>query len=146
LVDVKDVARFLLLAINRTLNGTFNLTGRQMSFRQFLDACTAAIRSDARFEWIPLIFLREHGLDTDAGLKTFAGNFPLWRPAGDQPGLFQISSEKAYGVGWQPRAFQETALDCLSYFRSLSENLAWDDYLPYEREQKVLAAWAHRAA
>jgi 2'-hydroxyisoflavone reductase len=116
LVDVKDVARFLLLAISRTLYGTFNLTGRPMAFRQFLDACNAATRSDTRFEWIPLMFLREHNLDTDAALKTFAGNFPLWRPAGDQPGLFQINSDKAYGVGWQPRAFQETALDCLSYF------------------------------
>jgi hypothetical protein len=91
------------------------------------------------------VLLREHNLDTDVALKTFAGNFPLWRPAGDQPGLFQINSDKAYGVGWQTRAFQETALDCLSYFRSLSENLEWDDYLPYEKERQILDAWALRA-
>jgi 2'-hydroxyisoflavone reductase len=145
LVDVRDVARFLVLAIGRTLYGTFNLTGRPLSFRQFLDACNAATGSDARFDWVPLTFLREHGLDTDAALKTFAGNFPLWRPTGNQPGLFQINSEKAYGAGWQTRAFRETALDCLMYFRSLKENLAWDDYLPYEREQQILDAWAHRA-
>jgi 2'-hydroxyisoflavone reductase len=145
LVDVKDVARFLVFAISRTLYGTFNLTGRPMSFRQFLNACNAATGSAASFEWIPLAFLREHGLDTDVALKTFAGNFPLWRPAGDKPGLFQINSEKAYRVGWQTRAFQETALDCLAYFRSLRENLAWDDYLPYEREQQILDAWAHSA-
>jgi 2'-hydroxyisoflavone reductase len=142
LVDVKDVARFLLLTIDRTSYGTFNLTGRPMPFREFLDACNAATRSDARFEWIPLTFLREHGLDTDTAIKTFAGNFPLWRPVGNQPGLFQISSDKAYGAGWQTRAFPETALDCLGYFRSLREHLAWDDYLPYEREQQVLDAWA----
>jgi nucleoside-diphosphate-sugar epimerase len=144
LVDVKDVARFLLFAIDRSLYGTFNLTGRPMSFRQFLDACKTTTRSDAKFEWIPQTFLREHGLDTDSALNTFAGNFPLWRPAGARPGLFQISSAKAFGAGWQTRAFQETALDCLSYFRTLRENLEWDDYLSEDKERQVLDAWAHR--
>ena len=50
LVDVKDVARFLILAIERTLNGTFNLTGKPMRFREFLEGCNAAIDSDAQFE------------------------------------------------------------------------------------------------
>jgi len=144
LVDVKDVARFLLFALNRPLYGTFNLTGRPMSFRQFLDACKSTTRSDAKFDWIPLPFLREHGLDTDSALNSFAGNFPLWRPACAQRGLFQISSEKAFRAGWKTRDFQETALDCLSYFRSLRENLAWDDYLSDDKERKVLDAWAHR--
>jgi 2'-hydroxyisoflavone reductase len=36
IVDVKDVAEFLMLAIDRTLIGTFNLTGRPMSFLEFL--------------------------------------------------------------------------------------------------------------
>ena len=144
LVDVKDVARFLLFAIHGALDGTFNLTGRPMSFRQFLDACKTTTRSEAKFEWIPLNFLREHGLDTDSALNTFAGNFPLWRPAGTHPALFQVSSEKAFRAGWQIRAFQETALDCLSYFRSVRENLAWDDYLSEDRERQILDAWAHR--
>ena len=124
LVDVKDVARFLMLAIDRGQFGTFNLTGRPMRFQEFLDACKAATASDASFEWIPLEFLRAHGLDTDSALNTFAGNFPFWRPAGAHPGLYQISSEKAFRVGWQTRAFRETAIDCLGFFRSLREDLA----------------------
>jgi 2'-hydroxyisoflavone reductase len=47
LVDVKDVASFLALAVERLLYGTFNLTGRSMSFREFLKACQSATRSDA---------------------------------------------------------------------------------------------------
>jgi 2'-hydroxyisoflavone reductase len=144
LVDVKDVARFLLSAVDRSLYGTFNLTGRPMSFRQFLDACKTATRSDAKFEWIPQAFLGAQGLDTDFALNTFAGNFPFWRPAGAKPGLYQISSEKAFSAGWQTRAFQETALDCLSYFRSRSEELEWDDYLPQDKETRVLEAWSRR--
>jgi nucleoside-diphosphate-sugar epimerase len=144
LVDVRDVARFLMLAIDRALSGTFNLAGKPMRFREFLDACKATTGSGARFEWIPREFLREHGLETDLALNTFAGNFPFWRPAGAQPGLLQVSSEKAFGVGWKTRSFRETALDCLYYFRSLRERLDWDDYLTADKEKQVLNAWEHR--
>lgn len=146
LVDVKDVARFLMLAIDRSIYGTFNLTGRPMRFREFLAACNAATGSDAHFEWIPQAFLRQHGLETDSALRTFAGNFPLWRPKGAQPGLFQVSSEKAFRAGWQIRAFQETALDCLTDFRSRTQTLDWEDYLSAQKEAQVLEAWQRRAS
>ena len=146
MVDVKDVARFLVLAIDRSIYGTFNLAGRSMSFREFLDACKAATRSDAQFVWIPQNFLREHGLETDFALGTFAGNFPFWRPVGAQRGLWQVNSEKAFREGWQTRAFQETALDCLTYFRSLGEVLDWSDYLSSEKEKQVLDAWERRSS
>ena len=146
LVDVKDVARFLMLAIERSLYGTFNLTGKSMSFREFLDACNTRMRSDAKFVWIPQDFLHQHGLETDSTLGLFAGNFPFWRPAGAKPGLYQISSEKAFRAGWQTRALQETALDCLTYFRSQGDTLDWTDYLSPNKEKQVLDAWAHRSS
>lgn len=143
-VDVKDVARFLMLAIDRPLYGTFNLTGRPMSFREFLNACNSATKSDAQFIWIPQDFLRQHGLETDLTLGLFAGNFPHWRPVGAKPGLYQISSGKAFRAGWQTRAFEETAADCLIYFHSLGETLDWSDYLSADKEKHVLNAWLHR--
>jgi 2'-hydroxyisoflavone reductase len=146
MVDVKDVARFLMLAIDRSLYGTFNLTGRPISFREFLEACNATTRSDAQFIWIPQDFLHQHGLETDFALGLFAGNFPFWRPAGTEPGLYQVSSEKAFRAGWQTRAFQETALDCLTHFHSLGETLDWSDYLSADKEKQVLDAWEHRSS
>jgi 2'-hydroxyisoflavone reductase len=146
MVDVKDVARFIMRAIDRSLYGTFNLTGRPMSFREFLDVCNTTMLSDAQFVWIPQDFLHQHGLETDFTLGLFAGNFPFWRPAGAKPGLYQISSDKAFRAGWQTRAFHETAVDCLTYFRSLGETLDWDDYLSADKEKQVLEAWAHRSS
>jgi len=143
-VDVKDVARFLLLAIDRTLYGTFNLTGEPMTFRDFLNACKTVTRSDAEFVWIPETFLHQHGLETDFTLGLFAGNFPFWRPMSAEPGLFEISSKRAYRAGWQTRPFQETALDCLTFLRALGDTSDWSDYLPPEKERMVLDAWAHR--
>jgi 2'-hydroxyisoflavone reductase len=144
MVDVKDVARFLLLAIRRSLYGTFNLTGRPMSFREFLSACSTATNSNAEFVWVPQGFLHQHGLETDYKLGLLAGNFPLWRPVGALPGLWQVSSAKAFRVGWHTRAFDETALDCLAFFRSEREHLDWTDYLSSEKERQVLEAWAQR--
>jgi 2'-hydroxyisoflavone reductase len=144
LVDVQDVASFMVLAINRELLGTFNLTGRPMTFREFLDLCKAATQSDARFVWIPQDFLHQHQLETDAVLNTFAGNFPFWRPDPSKRGLYQISSEKAFGAGWRIRPFEETALDCLIYYRSNQATLDWSDYLSPEKEKHVLDTWDRR--
>lgn len=145
MVDVKDVARFLVMAIDRRLYGLFNLTGKEMSFREFLEKGKAATRSDAEFVWIPEKFLEEHGLQTDAALNTFAGNFPFWRPDPANRGLYQVSSAKAFSVGWQTRPFEETAMDCLTDYAAMADTLDWSDYLSPNREKQVLDAWARRA-
>ncbi|MGA2857617.1 MAG: NAD-dependent epimerase/dehydratase family protein [Candidatus Sulfotelmatobacter sp.] len=145
LVDVKDVARFLVMAIDLSLYGTFNLTGRPTTFRQFIEACKTATRSEARFTWIPQEFLHRHGLETDAILHTFAGNFPFWRPDPALKGLYEISSDKAFRAGWRTRPFEETAMDCLAdlYTYGLISRPA---YLSSEKEKAVLDAWAHHSS
>ena len=143
LVDVQDVARFLALAVNRLLYGTYNLTGNSISFRGFLEACKVATRSDANFIWIPAQFLHEHGLDSDAVLHTFAGNFPFWRPDPSSQGLYRVSSQKAFNAGWRTRPFEETAFDCLNdyYFAHRMEP---SESLTAAKEKDVLSAWAAR--
>lgn len=142
LVDVKDVARFLALAIARPLYGTFNTTGNSFVFRDFLDACNKATRSNTAFVWIPQNFLHEHGLEPDAVLHTFVGNFPLWEPDPKYQGLHRVSSAKAFAAGWHIRPFEETALDCLSDF--YSGQLPRPNYLTAAREKEVLEAWKNR--
>ncbi len=142
-VDVKDVARFLVMAIERRIYGTFNLTGRSMTFREFLEACKRATRSEATFTWIPQEFLHEQGLDPDEVLHTFVGYFPHWRPYPKTQGLYRVSSAKAYAAGWKTRPFGETALDALEFF--YSSGLERPNLLTPEKEQAVLKAWKNRA-
>jgi nucleoside-diphosphate-sugar epimerase len=113
LADVKDVGGFLILAIHQRLLGTFNLTGRSIPFRTFLDRCKMATASNAEFVWIPRAFLSKEGLKTDEELGLYTGDFPFWRPDADVKNLFRISSYKAYRAGWRTRPFAETAQDCL---------------------------------
>jgi nucleoside-diphosphate-sugar epimerase len=61
-VDVRDVAEFLVLAIDRSIYGAFNLTGRAMMYREFLNACKSATHSDSELVWIPLDYLRMQGI------------------------------------------------------------------------------------
>jgi nucleoside-diphosphate-sugar epimerase len=140
-VDVKDVARFLVMAVARQIYGTFNLTERSMSFREFLEACKAATRSEASFTWVPQQFLHEHGLDPDDLVTTFAGALPFWRPKGSKPGpgLYRASSEKAYRAGWKTRPFEETASDALEFF--YSAQLDRPNGLTSAKEKEVLEAW-----
>ena len=142
LVDVKDVARFLALAIAQPLYGTFNTTGNSFGFRDFLEACNKATKSQATFTWIPQDFLHDYGLEPDAVLHTFVGNFPLWEPDTKYQGLYRVSSAKAFAAGWHIRPFEETALGCLSDFYSgLSQR---PNYLTAAREKEVLEAWKSR--
>jgi 2'-hydroxyisoflavone reductase len=143
-VDVKDVARFLVLAIDRSLYGPYNLTGVPMTFREYLKECVAVTRSDAEFVWVPQTFLHEQGLDPD---PSFLGKFPSWHPEPERRGLFQISSRKAFGAGWTQRPFQETALEYLWYFDSLDPVVwSWTDELSPEAEARALKAWHERHA
>ena len=143
LVDVKDVASFLAMAIHRSLYGTFNLTGKPMSFREFLDACKNATHSDANFVWIPQQFLHEHGLESDVVLHVFGGNFPLWRPDPTNQGAYRISSEKAFQAGWRTRPFDETAFDCLNDYYSFHV-MDEPSFLSAAKEKEVLDAWTHK--
>jgi 2'-hydroxyisoflavone reductase len=139
LVDVKDVARFLVLAIDRSLHGTFNLTGAPMSFRDFLARCVATTGSGSEFVWIPREFLHRQGLDPD---PSYLGKFPFWHPEPERRGFYQISSQKAFDAGWTQRPFTETALEYLWFFDQLDPGVwEWTDELSAATEESALVAW-----
>ena len=147
-VDVRDVARFLVTAIERSVYGTFNLTGAPMTFREFVGSCRAATRSDAEFVWIPREFLHEQGLDPapfdSPTTPSYLGKFPSWHPEPERVGLFQISSRKAFDTGWTQRPFDETAGDYLWSFDDSGAARDWKDELSPEVEAAVLERWEAR--
>jgi 2'-hydroxyisoflavone reductase len=147
IVDVHDVARFLILAIERPLSGTYNLTGAPMTFREFVDRCNSALRANAEFVWIPRDFLHAQGLDPapfdDPKVPSYLGRFPFWHPEPERVGFYQISSRKALDAGWTQRPFAETALDYLWSIDSQDpgDPNQWTDELSPELEARILALW-----
>jgi 2'-hydroxyisoflavone reductase len=143
LVDVQDVARFLVWAIDRSLYGTFNLLSEPIPFRDFLSRCKAAVRSTAEFVWIPEEFLRANGLRPDPEIYP-PDKFPFWHPEPGRRGFYQMSNRRAVDAGWIQRPFTETALDYLWWMDSDPVTSAWTDPLTAEVEQRVLRRWDER--
>lgn len=139
MVDVKDVAEFLVLAIDQSIYGTFNLTGRPMTFRYFIEQCKAVAHSDAELVWIPEDFLHQHGMDAEP-VPNWVRKFPYWRPEPNMKGFFQISSDKAYAAGLQTRPLRDTLIDALEYFASI-DGYQWKDTLSPKQEEELLELW-----
>ena len=141
-VDVKDVARFLVMTIERSLGGVYNVTGVPMTFHEFVGRCNEITRSDAEYVWIPRDFLHAQGLDPapfdSPTIPFYLGKFPSWHPEPERRGLRQISSEKAFRAGWKQRPFDETAIDYLSWIDSLGPTYEWSDELSADVEAAVI--------
>ena len=148
-VDVKDVAGFLILAIERPLRGTYNLTGPAETFRDYLASCNAVMRSRAEYVWIPRDFLHAQGLDpapfNDPKVPSYLGKFPSWHPEPERIGLYRISSQKALDSGWTRRPFAQTAEDYLWSIDSTGSDADWKDELTSDVEAEVLAKWSRRS-
>jgi 2'-hydroxyisoflavone reductase len=138
-VDVKDVGRFLIMAIDRSLTGTYNLIGETFTFRQLVAQCNEIMRSNAEFVWMPQAFLHAQGIDPapygSPDHPWYLGKLPYWHPEPEYRGFFQMSSQKALNAGWRRRPFTEMALD---YMWSMS-TISWTDELSADEEAQVLA-------
>jgi 2'-hydroxyisoflavone reductase len=135
------------MSVERHITGTFNLTGKSITFREFLAGCNEVTDSDTEWIWIPEDFLAKQGI---ADWDHFIG----WRWDPQWRGFAQISSERAFQAGWKPRPFNETVLDFLEYYRTQHPKIIdwrnpqtpWQDPLTPEKEQAVLAAWNSASA
>ena len=146
-VDIKDVARFVVQAIDNNIYGTFNLVETWRTFKEHVDCCKAATHSNAEFVWIPRDFLEEHGLppakNIGDGKPTF---FTGWIPDPTIKGLYEINNAKAISAGWQTRPFADTALDVLAPC-PVRANGTFDfvDSISAEKEAAVIDAWNRRS-
>ena len=144
-IDARDLAAFIVGAIERNTLGTFNVDAEPgaLTMGRVLDACRAAAKTDCTTTWVPASFLADQGVSPWQDL-------PLWLPAeGESAGFGRVSVAKAKAAGLTWRPLGETVADTLAYFRSWPEErrAKLRAGLSPEREAAVLAAWhAHEAA
>ncbi|PNI09828.1 epimerase [Arthrobacter sp. AFG7.2] len=108
-IDVRDLAAWILLAAEQGLTGAVNAVGDQAAFGQYL----AAARDAAGFEG-EVLAAQEDWL-TDQGVAYWAGpdSLPLWLPPGHD-GFMARSNSAARSAGLQLRPWQETLQDTLA--------------------------------
>jgi 2'-hydroxyisoflavone reductase len=144
-IDVRDLAAFIVRAVDTRLAGTFNTNGpaSRHTMRELVAACDAAAsnlegRPDRKLVWVPADFLASHQVSAWQDL-------PVWIPfETDSKGFHTMRSDKAIAAGLSFHAALDTARDTLMWWRSQPEERRAKPRagLTPEREAEVLAAWS----
>ena len=107
-IDVRDLAAFLLDGIHRDRGGVYNLTGAPRPFGILLDLCRTATYSDAELTWVPTDRLVAAGVNPGGGV-------PLWIGEPGYEAFNDVDSSHAVGAGLNYRAITETIRDTLAW-------------------------------
>jgi 2'-hydroxyisoflavone reductase len=131
-IDVRDLATWLLDLTESRTTGVFDAVGQLMPFSDLLTGVAAGIGlPDPHLTWVESEFLEAQGVQPWAG----EGSLPLWLPRPEYDGMLAHDPGPAVAAGLRLRPLAETAPGCLdSSVTALSA----------EREAEVLAAWHAR--
>jgi 2'-hydroxyisoflavone reductase len=144
IIDVRDMARFVLDALENDLSGTFNLVRPPgLTIGRVIDASVEVARSLAgpstalRPIWIAADFLGRY-----TSVSIGANDFPLWHPpTGSLAGFAQVSAVKALKAGLAITPIGTTVHDCLSWHLARPGHPCPQAGISPDREQEILAAW-----
>jgi 2'-hydroxyisoflavone reductase len=138
LVDVRDLATFMIGLVEGNVAGVFNAAGpeKTMTMKGMLEACAKGVGSKASLTWVPAAFLEEQKVSP-------WGDMPAWIPRGPEGGAMAVSNARAVARGLRFRAAAETAKDTLAWWKAQPEDrrAKLRAGIAAEREAEVLAAW-----
>ena len=110
-IDARDLAAFVIDAIERDLQGTFNTAAPQppFSFGQMLDEIVAGVApSGTKLRWLSVA-------EAEASGRTY----PLWA-GGESVGKMAVDAGAARAQGMSSRPLRESARDVLAWTRQSS--------------------------
>jgi 2'-hydroxyisoflavone reductase len=142
-IDVRDLAEFIVHAAEQGLDGTFNCTSPsgELTMGELLDTCRRVSASDATFTWADAAFLEEQEVAAWSDM-------PVWVPLdGDEAGHPYIDVSRALAAGLTFRPISETVRGTLDWWATEPQerrDKPMRSGLTPEREAEVLAAWHAR--
>jgi len=134
MIDVRDLADFIVGLIEQNICGVFNATGpgRPLNFGTLLDTCKLICASDAKFKWAPLDFLNRNKVAPWSEL-------PAWLPdQGEDAGFARVDISKAVNAGLKFLPLEQTIHDTLEWANSRPQEHEWLAGLKAEREKELL--------
>ena len=140
-IDVRDLAAWLVHCAEARTTGLFHGTGRVTSRAEFLDAIADGVGLDGpdrRWTWVDQDFLAAHDVEPWDGPRSL----PVWLPQPDYAWLMSVDVEASYAAGLRTRPLADTARDTLAWLRS--EPDAPVAGLDRTSETEVLEAWRNR--
>ncbi len=110
-IDARDLARFVIHALENSIVGTFNAVGPADAQRMgaMLETMKTLTASDATFTYADGDWLREQG-----------ATFPIWAaPSGDTVGVHRVSNARAIAAGMTFTPLEITVRDTLAWWDAL---------------------------
>jgi 2'-hydroxyisoflavone reductase len=149
LIDVRDLADWIVRAVEAGASGPFNATGPQghaCGWPELLEACIDAARrrGGAPLRFVPVgeAYLIEQGVAPWSEL-------PLWVPSTDPDhlGFARVDCSRAVDAGLVTRPLADTVDAVLDEFATLvADDKRRRGKLTPERERALIARWRERAA
>lgn len=138
-IDARDLAEWTIRMVESRTFGIFNAAGPnfEMSIQEMLLGIRAATTAGAKLHWVPASFLEQQKVQPWSDM-------PVWVPGGpDTKGFSRRSNTRAVAAGLTFRPLAQTALDTLTWFKSLPEDrrAKLRAGIGAEREAQVLDAW-----
>ena len=140
-IDVRDLASWLVDCAERRVTGVLHGTGRAMSRADFLEQIADGVGLDAgerRWTWVDQGFLADQGVDPWDGPRSL----PVWLPQPEYAWLMSVDVEASYAAGLRTRPLADTARDTLAWLRGQPDSPVAG--LDRAAEAVVLDAWRTR--
>jgi 2'-hydroxyisoflavone reductase len=133
-IDVRDLAEWIIDASERRLPGTFNAIAPPTTIGEVVDTCRRVAASNADVVWVDSEFL----------VKQEVGEWmelPLWISDPAYRSMQQTPVERATASGLRHRPLEETVRDTLAWVRTGESPSEPPAGLDRDKEQRVLDAW-----
>lgn len=114
LIDVRDLAVWLLLAATQRIAGAFDGTCPPMSRIDFLTETATGVGTAPEFTWVSREFLAAEGVRAWAGARSL----PVWVPLPDFAGFLAWDVAPSIEAGLTCRPLSDTARDMWAWLRT----------------------------
>ena len=136
IVDVRDLAEFIIKLIEENASGVYNATGPdyELAFGKLLEVSKQVSNSDAQFKWASVDFLNQNNVQAWSDM-------PVWVPDTEEDaGFSRVDISKAINAGLTFRPLEETVRDTLDWANTRPPDHQWRAGLLEEREAQILEA------
>jgi 2'-hydroxyisoflavone reductase len=137
-VDVRDLAGWMLRAVEANRTGVYNATGPDypLTMGALLETCRDVSGNGANLVWADEDFLASEKVEPWSQM-------PLWVPGSDpdMAGFSAVNCNKAITDGLTFRSLNDTVRDTLAWAKTRPADHVWRAGITPEREAELLAAW-----
>lgn len=138
-VDVRDLAAWIVHAAASRTHGTFDGVGPATPIGELLDAVAKGVGSRPTYTWVPQEFLTEQAVEPWMG----PDSIPLWLPRPEYDGMLAHDVAPSLAAGLAVRPVAETARDTLAWLEETPD--APVTGIGPERETELLEAFRRKA-